>query len=260
MGLIDTHAHLADPAFATQIDEVLTRARNSGVDKILCVGTTAATSREAIGLAQAHDMLYASVGIHPTYSHQASESDWNLIESLVDDARVVALGETGLDRYWEDCPWDIQVDFFHRHWNLSRRTGLPVIIHSRDCDEEMVENLHRAAESGPLVGVMHAFSGSLKTAEACLGLGLHISFAGMVTYKKSTDLRKVAEAVPLDRILIETDSPYLSPEPRRAIRPNEPSLVIHTAECLAGCRKMEIEEFSNVTSQNARRLFKLPTP
>jgi TatD DNase family protein len=260
MPLIDTHAHLADEAFSETIQDVVARAQQAGVEKILCVGTTAKSSQHSIELAQQFASVFASVGIHPNYAHQASEQDWMKIQSLATQPKVVALGETGLDRYWDDCPWENQLENFHRHWQLSRESKLPVIIHSRDCDDEMVEQLTMASQSGRLLGVMHAFSGSWKMAEACLNLGLYISFAGMVTYKKSVDLRSVADRVPLDRILVETDSPYLSPEPKRSARPNEPAHVAYTAEYLAKSRGMSLKEFSKVTSDNAYRLFTFDRP
>jgi TatD DNase family protein len=260
MRLIDTHAHLADEVFSETIHDVLSRADQAGLSKILCVGTTAQSSKSSIEIAQRFPQVYASVGIHPNYAHQASEQDWLKIQSLATQNKVVALGETGLDRYWDDCPWENQLENFHRHLKLSETTRLPVIIHSRDCDDEMVEQLKIAAQSGPLRGVMHAFSGSWKMAEACLKLGLYISFAGMVTYKKSVDLRSVAERVPLDRILIETDSPYLSPEPKRSARPNEPALVAHTADFLARSRGIGLKEFAETTSANACKLFDFDGP
>ncbi len=255
MPLVDTHAHLADETFSETMQEVITRAQQAGVEKILCVGTSAKSSQHSIDIAHRFANVYASVGIHPNYAHQASEQDWMKIQTLVTQPKVVALGETGLDRYWDDCPWENQLENFHRHWELSRKTQLPVIIHSRDCDDEMVEELTTASHSGQLIGVMHAFSGSWKMAEACLSLGLYISFAGMVTYKKSIELRSVAERIPLDRILVETDSPYLSPEPKRSVRPNEPAHVAYTAECLAKNRGMSLKDFSRITSDNASRLF-----
>ncbi len=255
--LVDTHAHLTDGELEAQLPAVLARAREAGVGHIVCVGTTADSSRRALALAQLHPTISATVGIHPNYAHQALADDWEAIEALMSQPKVVAIGETGLDRYWDDCPWEIQLANFHRHWQASRQYQLPVVVHSRDCDLEMVAELRRAAEGRSLRGVMHAFSGSLAMAEACLELGLYISFAGMLTYKKSNELRQVAAAIPLQRLLLETDAPYLSPEPKRATRPNEPSLVVHTATCLARCLGIEFEALAQATSQNARRLFGL---
>jgi TatD DNase family protein len=255
MPFVDTHAHLADPDLAGQIEAILQRAKEANLSRILCVGTTAETSQQAIELAEQHAMISATVGVHPNYAHLASAEDRDRIIELAHQPQVVALGETGLDRYWKDCPWETQLDNFHWHWQLSRQFSKPVVIHSRDCDEEMVDQLREAAKLGPLSGVMHAFSGSLDMARACLELGLYISFAGMLTYKKSTALREVAKHIPLDRLLIETDSPYLTPEPKRGQRPNEPANVIHTAACLATCHQISIEEIAVITTQNAHKLF-----
>jgi TatD DNase family protein len=167
----------------------------------------------------------------------------------------VALGETGLDRYWTYSPFDVQQDFFDRHLRLSQERGLPFIVHTRDCDADALAMLREARQRGPLAGVMHSFTGSVETAAECVALGLYVSFAGMVTFKKSAELRGVAKGIPDDRILIETDSPYLSPHPLRGRR-NEPAHLVHTAACLAQERGVSIEAFGAQTSENARRLLR----
>jgi TatD DNase family protein len=257
INFFDTHAHLADTVFLDRVPEVLERAELAGVRHMLCVGTTAESSRQSVALANQYPSLFASVGIHPNYAHQATAEDWERIRELTNDNRVVALGETGLDRYWDDCPWEIQLANFERHWQLSQQTQLPVIVHSRDCDAEMVQALKQASQFGKLNGVMHSFAGSGETADACLKLGLYISFAGMVTYKKSESLREIAARIPDDRLLVETDSPYLSPEPKRSVRPNEPAMVIHTAACIAKCRGIGLLELGQLTTANAKRLFRI---
>ncbi|MDZ4848448.1 MAG: TatD family hydrolase [Pirellulaceae bacterium] len=257
MELFDTHSHLADPTFADDLGNVLDRAKLAGVRNMLCVGTTADSSQRSVQIASQESNVFASVGIHPNYAHQATEQDWETILRLVENDRVVALGETGLDRYWDDCPWEIQQTNFHRHWRLSKKTEKPVVVHMRDCESEMLVELRAASQNGPLLGVMHSFAGSWDTAQACLELGLYISFAGMVTYKKSEALRDVASRVPENRLLIETDSPYLSPEPKRSVRPNEPALVVHTAACIAKCRGISLKEVGELTSFNAKRLFNI---
>ncbi len=255
MDFFDTHAHLADPTFLDRLPVVLERAKLAGVRQMLCVGTTAGSSRQSVEIAHRFSNVYASVGIHPNYAHQATSDDWKMIENLATDDRVVALGETGLDKYWDDCSWEIQLANFDRHWQLSQQTNLPVVVHSRDCDPEMVEALSDASRSGKLKGVMHSFAGSWETAQRCLELGLYISFAGMVTYKKSEALREIAVRIPEDRLLVETDSPYLSPEPKRSVRPNEPALVVHTAACIAKCRGIGLAELGRITTSNAMRLL-----
>jgi TatD DNase family protein len=195
------------------------------------------------------------VGIHPNYAAQAQGGDWERVVELASSQRVVALGETGLDRHWGYTPFDVQQDYFDRHLRLSQQTGLPVVIHSRDCDDDILAMLREAARRGPLRGIMHSFSGNAATAAECLELGLHISFSGMVTYKKNDALREVAKTVLADRLLIETDSPYLSPEPVRSIRRNEPAHVAHTAARLAAALGESLDELAHKTSANARLLF-----
>lgn len=258
----DTHAHLADEAIQTNLEEILKLASNARVERILCVGTTASSSRTGIDIANGvrpGPQVYASVGVHPNYAHQSSDDDWKKIRSMAQEARVVALGETGLDKHWDDCDWDTQVENLDRHWDLSFETGLPVILHSRDCELEMLDELEKASArfGKPLNGIMHSFVGAASTAERCLKLGLHVSFAGMVTYKKAGDLRAVAAIIPEDRLLIETDSPYLTPEPHRGRRPNTPANVIHTAECIAKARGCSLSEIAKLTTENACRLLSI---
>ena len=222
------------------------------------MGYNVASSIENIAIAEAHPGLFASVGIQPNDAANAAPSDWQRIVELVRSPRVVAIGETGLDRYWDTSPLDVQQDYFNRHLRLSQEIGLPFIVHTRDSDAEVLAMLREAHARGPLSGVMHSFTGSETTAAECVAMGLYVSFAGMVTFKKSDALRAVAAAIPADRILIETDAPYLSPHPLRGKR-NEPAHLVHTAECLAAVRGVGIDEFAEQTAANAERLFRLPT-
>ena len=255
MGLIDTHAHLADKSLVNQLDDVLDRANKAGVSQMICVAVDAETCTEAVSIAETKNCVWASVGIHPNYAHQALPSDWPTIVDYTKHPRVCALGETGLDLHWDDCPFDVQQANFERHWDLSRETQLPLIIHMRDCETEMLAALHKQVSGGELRGVMHSFAGSTETAQKCLEYGLFISFAGMLTYKKSDELRKTAMTIPLDRILVETDCPYLTPEPNRSRRPNEPAFVAHTAKCLAETIGISVKELAEITTANAKRLF-----
>ncbi len=255
MGLIDTHAHLADKSLFSQLDDVLARAKQAGVSQVICVAVDAETTNQAIAIAESNDAVWASVGVHPNYAHQATAEDWSSNIERTNHPKVCALGETGLDRHWDDCPFEIQQANFERHWKLSRETKLPLIIHMRDCEQEMLEALGKQAALGALRGVMHSFSGSTETAQECLEHGLYISFAGMLTYKKSEELRKTAKTIPLDRILVETDCPYLTPEPNRSRRPNEPSFVVHTAKCLAETLGISGKDLAEITTANAKRLF-----
>ena len=257
MPLIDTHAHIQEDAFEADRAEVLVRAFEAGVKHIVVVGFNVDSSRRAVELAQLHPRLSAVVGIQPNYAHEARSGDWDTIVELARDPSVVGLGETGLDRYWKTVPIELQVEYFHRHLQLSRETGLPFVVHCRDADDEVVVELRKAAKIGSLNGVMHSFAGTLVTAEACWELGMYLSFAGMVTFKNNHALRAVAAAVPAERIVIETDCPYLAPSPNRGKR-NEPAFVTLTADCLATVRGMSSNEFADLSTANAQRLFRLP--
>jgi TatD DNase family protein len=254
MRLIDTHAHLDEEAFRPDRSDVIARAKEAGLEFVVTIGTTAASSREAVEIAQTSPLAYAAVGIQPNYVSAAMPGDWEIIEQLATRPKVVAIGETGLDRYWDHSPFDLQVEYFQKHIALARRHNLPFVVHCREAERDVVAQLKSAAASGPLQGVMHSFSGDADTALACVELGLYISFAGMLTFKKNDALRAVAAQVPLDRLLIETDSPYLAPVPYRGKR-NEPAYVRHTAECLATVRNMTLAEIADLTTANARRLF-----
>lgn len=253
----DTHAHLDQPDFDADRAEVMARAAAAGVSRVLCVAVTAASSARCAQLAGEYASLYASVGVQPNYTHEALAGDWDQIVALARRPRVIALGETGLDRYWDHAPFDLQQDYFDRHLRLSQSLDLPFIVHMRDCGEDILAMLREARQRGPLRGIMHSFTGDAALAAACVALGLHISFAGMVTYKKSDELRACAATIPADRLLIETDSPYLSPQPVRGVRRNEPSHVVHTAACLAAARGQSLEEIAELTTRNALSLFRL---
>lgn len=256
--LVDTHLHLDSEPFESRHREVVDRACAAGVVAMVSVGTSAASSRRVIELAGRLPAVYPAVGIQPNDVVEAAEGDWEQVESLAIDQReqVVAIGETGIDCYWDRTPLALQRDYFDRHLDLAERLGLPVIIHMRESGAEIVEQL-RGSWAERCRGVMHSFTGDRQLMEDCVALGLYISFAGMVTFKKSDSLREVARQVPDDRILVETDSPYLSPEPLRGRRPNEPARVIHTAECLARVRGQSLEEFAALTTANAAALFGL---
>lgn len=258
MQLIDTHCHLDEEAFDVDRPEVVTRALEAGVVRMLTIGTTAATSRQAVALADQFPNVFAVVGIQPNYAAQAAPGDWETIVSLAGSEahKVVGIGETGLDRYWDYAPFDIQVEYFRRHLDLARSYDLPFVVHCREAEADVVAELRRAAEQGALRGVMHSFAGNADTARQCVELGLYLSFSGMVTFKKSQVLRDLVKDVPLDRILVETDAPYLAPQPWRGKR-NEPAYVAATALCLAELLDIPADEFARQTTENARRLFRL---
>jgi TatD DNase family protein len=255
--LIDTHAHLDDERFRDDLPPVLERAAAAGVRQVITIATTAADSASCVALAGRHPALFATVGIQPNNVAAAAPGDWDEIVRLVGRERVVAVGETGLDRHWHDTPFPDQEDYFRRHLELARRHGLPVVIHCREAEADVVRHLREDYERhGPVRAVMHSFTGDRATAEACLAMGLSISFAGMLTYKNAEDLREVARHVPPDRLLVETDSPYLAPVPVRGKR-NEPAFVAHTAACLAGLHGVAPEEMAAWTTRNARVLFQI---
>ena len=260
MSYADTHAHLDQPEFDDDREAVVQRSRQAGVEAIVCVGISAASSRAAVSLTEEYSQLYAAVGIQPNYCGEAEPGDWDRVVAMADHPRLVAIGETGLDRYWDFTPPDVQQDYFDRHLELARQRGLPVVIHCRDAEADLMPMLRAAAVRGPLRGVLHSFSGDAAMARQCLDLGLFVSFSGMVTYtnKKFRPLREVAAAIPDDRILIETDSPYLVPHPLRGKQKrNEPAQVSLVAECLAELRGVSVEQFAAQTAANARQLFRL---
>ena len=231
--------------------------KDAGVTQMIAVGCTADDSCKCVQLAGEFDGVYAAVGIQPNYVAEAKPGDWQLIEQLSQAPGVVAIGETGLDRHWDYTPFEQQQEYFDRHMRLAEKLGLPFIVHMRDCDQDIMDALRQARKRGVLNGVMHSFTGDAEMAAECVELGMHISFAGMLTFKKSQALRDCAATIPDERLLVETDSPYLSPEPVRGKRPNEPAHVRHTAECLATVRGVTLESLAALTTANARAFFKL---
>jgi TatD DNase family protein len=254
--LVDSHAHLDDRRLKSRLPDVLRSASAAGVVQIVAVATTAEDSDSLMALAREHDGVHPSVGIHPNEAGEAEPGDWDRIVELARRPEVVALGETGLDRQWNRTSFEVQQDYFARHLELAFETGRPVIIHSRDCHSDIVEQLARAGR--PIHGVLHSFTGTWPEAEEILASGLHISFAGMLTFaNKALDpLRDAASRIPIDRLLVETDSPYLSPHPFRG-KENEPSRVAYTAARLAEIRGIPLQELADATTANARLLFSM---
>ena len=252
---IDTHCHLDDERFRDDLTAVLERAAAAGVIRALVIGIDRATSAAVLELARRHPVLSAVVGIQPNHVAEAAPGDWEAIVAMAADPHVVGIGESGLDRHWDRAPFPMQEDYFARHLTLARTSGKPLVIHNREADAETVRMLRAEFDRyGPLRAVMHSFAADAATAEACLAMGLHLSFAGMVTYKNADSLRAIATTVPEDRLLIETDAPYLAPVPVRGRR-NEPAFVVHTATCLAAVRGVSVERIAEITTRNARELF-----
>lgn len=256
MRIVDTHCHLDEEGFAHELDAIVAAARENDVVAMVTIGTSVDSSRRAIQLAERYSQtVFAAVGIHPNYTAEAAAGDWEIIEELALHPHVVAIGETGLDRYWDFAPIDLQREYFDRHLDLSARTGKPFIVHCRDADEETRAQLRQAAERGTkLNGVMHSFCQSAAAAEELVELGLHISFTGMLTFKRNQELRNVAAGIPRDRLFVETDAPYLAPMPNRGKR-NEPAFVRYTLECLAECHGVSAEEMARLTTANACAFF-----
>ena len=256
VSLIDTHCHLDSEGFHQDIDQVIQRATDTGVERMLTIGVDLETSQAAVLLANRYPCVSAVVGIQPNYAQEAKPGDWAAIEDLATHPRVVGVGETGLDKYWDVAPLEIQRDYFIRHIELSRRLNKPFVVHCREAEAEVVEVLQTEAGNGPLSGLMHSFCGGETTANICVNLGLYISFAGMLTFRKNEDLRAVAKLVPRDQLLVETDARYLAALPNRGKR-NEPSWVRFTNDCLAQVHGLTPDEMAALTTANAKRLFRI---
>lgn len=255
---IDSHAHIGGDEFDADRDEVIMRARGAGVSAILNVGSGEPASgafERAIETAEKYADVYAAIGVHP---HDASHFDESVVKQIRElinqSSRVVAYGEIGLDYHYDHSPRDVQREAFAKQLRLARELELPVIIHSRAADAETIEILREELSGNNQGGVMHCFGGSLQMAEEAMALGLMISFAGNVTFKNAENLRDVALSVPLDRLLIETDCPYLTPVPFRGRR-NEPARVVEIARQLAHLEDLPIEEIGRITSNNFARLL-----
>ena len=254
--LVDTHCHLDDRRFQHDLPAVLQRAAAAGVVRIICIGTDLASSRAALDLALAHKMLSAVVGLHPNHVAEAAPGDWDAIVALADLPGVVGIGESGLDRHWDKTPFPIQEDYFARHLELARTLGKPIVIHNREADGDTVRLLRDEFERhGPIRGVLHSCAADAPTVESCLAMGLHVSFSGMITYKNADAIRAAAALVPDDRLLIETDAPYLSPVHVRGQR-NEPAFVAHTAAAVATARNSSVGRIGELSTRNAVGLFR----
>ncbi len=257
MRLFDSHAHLHFPSFADDLDAVLERARAAGVVGMVTIGTDRETNREAVALAEKLPDVYATVGIHPHDAAEAVEADFEEMERLArGSALVVAFGEMGLDFFRNLSPPDVQARVFRRQIALAREVGKPVVLHCRDAHAETLAILAEE-RVGDVGGVMHCFSGDVPIARRCLDLGLYLSLAGPVTYKNARALPDVARFAPADRVVIETDCPFLPPHPYRGQR-NEPAYVALTAARVAELRGEPVDALAETTARNAARLFRLP--
>ncbi len=251
--MIDSHAHLNDQRFKAILPDVLARAKTAGLEGIINIGSDLPSSYSAVALAEEYDWLHAVVGIHPHEAESVTAEIMVELEQLAKDKIVVGIGETGLDYYYDNSPRDQQQKVFRAHLDLASRLDLPVVIHSRDATQDTLNILKEHPDNRCL---LHCYSGSLETAKIYLDLGYYISFAGPITFKNAHKLRTVAANIPLDRLMIETDCPYLAPEPHRG-KTNEPAWVLHVAEKIAELHGVSVEEVKAITMENTRTFFNL---
>ncbi|UCH62696.1 MAG: TatD family hydrolase [Fidelibacterota bacterium] len=251
--LIDTHAHLFHEDYADRLDQVLQRAEETGIGAIICVGLDLPTSEQAVTIAETYPKVWAAVGIHPHDAEDAPPEALHNLESLATHNKVVAIGETGLDYVRNQSPPEVQRALFQGQLELARSLDLPVVVHNRRADDDLLATMQAA---GHAKGVLHCFSSTPEFARIAIDFGFHISFTGTVTYGKNRN-ESVLKAVGLERVMVETDCPYLAPVPHRG-KANEPAFVRHVAEKIAGICGTTLEEVTRTTTANAQELFRLP--
>lgn len=254
MQLVDSHCHLDFPDFADERDAVVERARAAGVGTMVTICTELSKFEGVRAIAEQYEGIWCSVGVHPHEADGAGVTDPALLIERAAHPRVVGIGETGLDYYYEHSAREAQQRSFRAHIAAARETGLPLIVHTRDADDDTVSILHEEYRRGPFTGVIHCFSTSRELAEKAMEIGFYISLSGIVTFKAAEDLRDTVRDLPLDRLLVETDSPYLAPVPKRGKR-NEPAFVTHTAAMVAELKQTRVDELARITTGNFFRLF-----
>jgi TatD DNase family protein len=261
MHLTDSHAHIDAPQFADDREAMLTRAQAAGITTLLAIGTGPGPEKldAALPFAEAHDWIYTTVGIHPHEAKEVTPAHLETLASLAKHPKVIAWGEIGLDYFYDHSPKDIQEKVFRQQMELAHAAKLPIIIHCRDAWPDTLRILEQSWKPTGLGGILHCFTSTLEDAQRGLDMGFLISFAGNSTFPKAQSIRDVAKVLPLSNILIETDSPYLAPQPFRGKR-NEPAYVAEVAKALASVRDLSVEEIANATSENFRRLFRLDPP
>lgn len=252
--LVDSHCHLDFPDFVDDMDEMMSRAGEYGVTHMLTICTHVTKFDPVLALAQAHDNMFCTVGIHPHNAEKEPQVTAEHLIRMADRNKVVGFGETGLDFFYDKSPRDIQKKQFSAHIEAARETGLPLVVHTRDADDDMVEILSEEMGKGAFTGLLHCFSSSRKLGETALDLGLYLSISGIVTFNKADELRDIVKDVPLERLLVETDAPYLSPVPKRGKR-NEPAFTRHTAEKIAEIKELSLEDVAKTTTDNFFSLF-----
>jgi TatD DNase family protein len=261
MELIDSHAHIDNPQFSDDRDAMLARARAAGVSTLLAIGTGPGPEQldAALPFAEAHDWIYTTVGIHPHDAKEVTPTHLQTLESLAKHPKVIAWGEIGLDYFYDHSPRDIQEKVFRDQMELARAAKLPIIIHCRDAWDDCLRFLEDAWKPTGLGGILHCFTSTLEHAQRGLDMGFLVSFTGNLSFPKSQSIRDVAKALPLSELLIETDSPYLAPQPFRGKR-NEPAYALEVAKALANVRNLELPETAAATCENFRRFFRLSRP
>jgi TatD DNase family protein len=252
--LVDSHCHLDFPDFSTELDAVVARARAAGIGRIVTISTRVKRHAQVLAIAEKFPDVFCSVGTHPHYADEELDIDAKALVARTRHPKIVAIGEAGLDYFRNNCPRDAQAAGFRQHIAASRETGLPLVIHSRDCDVDMAQILREESGKGAFPAVLHCFTGGRELAFSAIELGHYVSFTGILTFKNSDGLREIAAALPADRILVETDAPYLAPLPYRGKR-NEPAYVAETAKVLADVRGVPVNEIAEQTTENFFRLF-----
>ncbi|MFN0263654.1 TatD family hydrolase [Tepidamorphus sp. 3E244] len=252
--LMDTHCHLDFPDFDEDRAEMLTRARARGIGGFITINTRVRRFAEIHEIAAANPDVFCTVGTHPHNAAEEADLPLDDILKLADDPLVVGIGEAGLDYHYDNAPRDVQANVFRKHIDAARRTGLPLVIHSRDAENDTADILEDEMGKGAFTAVLHCFSSRAELAWRGIEIGLYVSFSGIVTFKKSDDFRELAAALPADRVLVETDAPYLAPVPNRGKR-NEPSFVADTAQVVADARGVSLSDLAEQTTENALRLF-----
>lgn len=249
----DTHTHLDDKKFDEDRDELIASIRNSSVTLAVNIGADIKSSENSIALAEKYDFIYAAVGVHPSDTGNLTDDDLITLENLASHEKVVAIGEIGLDYYWNEPEREIQKLWFKKQLELSKKLNMPYIIHDRDAHKDTLEIIK---EVGYTNGVMHCFSGSSEMAKEVVKMGMYVSLSGTVTFKNGKNVKSVAEIVPLDKLLIETDSPYLTPEPFRGKR-NNSGYVKYVAEEIAKIRNLSVDEIAKITLENGKRFYNI---
>ena len=257
--LVDSHCHLDFPDFGPEVDEVVARAHAAGVGLMVTISTKVSEFDRVRAVTERFPHVFCTVGIHPHEAASEPETDTAALVALAQHPKVVGIGETGLDYFYEHSPREAQQRNFRAHIAAARETGLPLIVHTRDADEDTAQILDEEMGKGAFPGLLHCFTSSSQLAEKALELGFYISLSGIVTFKNAVELRETAAAVPMERLLVETDAPYLAPVPKRGKR-NEPSFVVHTAARLAEIKGVTAAELAEATTANFLRLFSRVPP